>query len=157
MTPEATVRIFRDVTDLEAAVGVELGPTDWLRIDQARVDGFAEATEDRQWIHVDPERAAEGPFGTTIAHGYLSLSLIPYFAGSLRRIDGARMGVNYGLERVRFPAPVAVGSRVRARATMRAVEKLPGDAVQIIMRTTVEIEGLDKPACVADTVSRYYF
>jgi acyl dehydratase len=151
------VRIFRDVADLEAALGEELGPTDWLRIDQARVDGFAAATEDHQWIHVDPERAASGPFGTTIAHGYLSLSLIPYFVGCLRRVEGTRMSVNYGLDRVRFPAPVPVGSRVRARATVRALERLPGDAVEVLTRTTVEVEGVDKPACVADTISRYYF
>jgi acyl dehydratase len=151
------MRIFRDVADLEAAVGEELGPTDWLRIDQTRVDGFAAATEDRQWIHVDPELAASGPFGTTIAHGYLSLSLIPYFVGCLRRVDGTRMSVNYGLDRVRFPTPVPVGSRVRARSTVRALERLSDDAVQVLTRTTVEIEGVAKPACVADTISRYYF
>jgi acyl dehydratase len=151
------VRIFRDVADLEAALGKELGPTDWLCIDQGRIDLFAAATEDRQWIHVDPDLAASGPFGTTIAHGYLSLALIPYFVGTLRRVEGTRMSVNYGLDRVRFPAPVPVGSRVRARATVRALERLPGDAVQVLTRTTVEIEGVDKPACVADTISRYYF
>ena len=151
------MRIFRDVADLEAALGEELGPTGWLCIDQARIDGFAAATEDRQWIHVDPDLAAAGPFGMTIAHGYLSLALIPYFVGSLRRVEGTRMSVNYGLDRVRFPSPVPVGSRVRARATVRAVERLPGDAVQVLTRTTVEIEGVDKPACVADTISRYYF
>jgi acyl dehydratase len=151
------VRIFRDVADLEAALGEELGPTNWLCIDQGRIDLFAAATEDRQWIHVDPDLAASGPFGTTIAHGYLSLALIPYFVGTLRRVEGTRMSVNYGLDRVRFPAPVPVGSRVRARATVRALERLPGDAVQVLTRTTVEIEGVDKPACVADTISRYYF
>ena len=150
------MRVFRRVEDLRAAIGDELGPTDWLLVDQARVDRFAGATEDRQWIHVDPGRAAAGPFGTTIAHGFLSLSLVPYFVNAVRRIEGARMGINYGLDRVRFPAPVPVGSRLRGRSTILGVEELPGDAVQTVVRTTIEIEGVAKPACVADMVSRHH-
>ena len=150
------MRTFRGVEELTAAIGEELGPTEWLLIDQARIDRFADASEDRQWIHVDPDRAAEGPFGATIAHGFVSLSLVPHFVNSLRRIEGVRMGVNYGLDRVRFPAPVPVGSRVRARSVLLSVDALPGGAVQTVMRTTVEIDGVAKPACVADTVGRYY-
>ena len=103
------------IADLEASVGHEAGPTDWFVMEQSRIDTFADATEDHQWIHVDPQRAAAGPFGTTVAHGFLTLSLVPYFAGQLRRIEGARMGINYGLDRVRFPAPVPAGARIRAR------------------------------------------
>src|SRR3954451_1097764 len=148
------MRVFRGVDGLRAAIGEELGPTDWLLINQARIDTFAGATEDRQWIHVDPERAAAGPFGTTVAHGFLSLSLVPHFVNAVRRIEGVRMGVNYGLDRVRFPAPVPVGSRLRGRSTILGVEELPGDTVQTVVRTTIDIEGVAKPACVADVVSR---
>ncbi|MCW2717889.1 MaoC family dehydratase [Pseudonocardia sp.] len=148
---------YRSVTDLEKAVGQELGPTDWFTMEQSRVDGFADETEDHQWIHVDPERAADGPFGATVAHGFLTLSLLPYFVNQLRRIEGAKMGVNYGLNKVRFPSPVRVGSRVRARTTLVEVAPVGDGAVQMITRTTIEAEGSDKPACVADLVSRYYF
>jgi acyl dehydratase len=144
---------------LEAAVGTETGPTDWFTIDQARIDAFADATEDHQWIHVDPERAASGPFGTTVAHGFLTLSLVPYLAGQLRRVEGVRMGVNYGLDRVRFPAPVPSGARLRARSTLISCERVPGtpDAAQLVNRITIEVEGNAKPACVADAVTRLYF
>lgn len=145
------------IADLEAAIGTEVGPTEWFTVDQARIDGFADATEDHQWIHVDAERAAAGPFGTTVAHGFLTLSLIPYLAGQLRRANGARMGINYGLNRVRFPAPVPVGSRIRARSTLVSCDRLAEDAAQLVNRVTIEIEGSEKPACVADTVSRVYF
>lgn len=152
----AGIEIYRGVEDLAAAVGRELGPTEWFTVEQSRVDGFADDTEDHQWIHVDTERAAGGPFGATVAHGFLTLSLLPYFVNRLRRIEGVRMGVNYGLNKVRFPAPVRVGSRTRARATMAGLERIGDDTVQIVTHIVVEIEGGDKPACVADLVSRYY-
>lgn len=154
---EMSVESDRRIADLEAAVGTEAGPTDWFTVDQARIDRFADATEDHQWIHVDPERAAAGPFGTTVAHGFLTLSLIPYLAGQLRRSDGARMGINYGLNRVRFPAPVPVGSRIRARSTLISCDRIGEDGAQLVTQITIEIEGSAKPACVADTVSRVYF
>ncbi|MCW2903681.1 MAG: putative enoyl-CoA hydratase 1 [Streptosporangiaceae bacterium] len=153
----AKTQIYQSVADLEAAIGQELGPTEWFTVDQSRVDGFADMTEDHQWIHVDPDRAADGAFGATVAHGFLTLSLIPYFVNALRRIQGVRMGVNYGLNKVRFPAPVRVGSRVRARTTMTELDRIGTDAVQLVTRTTVEVEGSAKPACVADLVSRYYY
>jgi len=151
------VEIFRSTAELEKAVGRELGPTDWFLVDQSRVDGFADVTEDHQWIHVDPERGAAGPFGATVAHGFLTVSLIPFFVNRLRRVEGARMGVNYGLNRVRFPAPVRVGSRIRARTTMTELERIDETTVQMVLRTVIEVEGGSKPACVADLVSRYYY
>lgn len=151
------LEVFRGIEDLEAAIGRELGPTDWFTVDQSRVDGFADDTEDHSWIHVDTERAADGPFGATVAHGFLTLSLLPYFVNRLRRIEGVRMGLNYGLNKVRFPAPVRVGSRIRARATMTGLERIGDDAVQLVARIAIEVEGGDKPACVADLVGRYYF
>jgi acyl dehydratase len=148
---------YHSVAELEAAVGQEIGPTGWFEVDQQRVNGFADDTEDHQWIHVDPERAAKGPFGGPVAHGFLTLSLIPYFSSQLRTVDNVTMGVNYGLDRVRFPAPVRVGSRIRARATIKSLDKLSDEAVQLVTRVTIELEGSEKPACVADMVSRYYF
>jgi acyl dehydratase len=147
------------IAALQAAVGTETGPTDWFTIDQARIDAFADATQDHQWIHVDPERAADGPFGTTVAHGFLTLSLVPYLAGQLRHVEGVRMGVNYGLDRVRFPAPVPAGARIRARSTLISCDPVQGtqDAAQMVNRITIEIEGNAKPACVADSVTRLYF
>lgn len=150
----AEPRIFMTVDDLKAAVGEQLGYTDWLEIDQKRIDLFAEATGDHQWIHVDPEKAARGPFGTTIAHGYLTLSLLPLFGPQLMAVEGVTMGINYGTNKVRFPAPVPVGSRVRATATIAAVDEVR-DGVQIVMAFTVEREGGDKPVCVAESVTRY--
>jgi acyl dehydratase len=144
------------IADLEASVGQEAGPTDWFVMDQSRIDTFADATEDHQWIHVDPQRAAAGPFGTTVAHGFLTLSLVPYFAGQLRRVNGARMGINYGLDKVRFPAPVPAGARIRARSTLISCDQV-GEAVHLVNRVTIEVEGSAKPACVADVVSRLYF
>jgi acyl dehydratase len=149
--------VYRSVEDLEAAVGRELGPTDWFTVDQNRIDGFADDTEDHQWIHVDRERAAAGPFGAPVAHGFLTLSLVPYFVSRLRRIEGVRMGVNYGLDKVRFPSPVRAGSRIRARMTMTGLDRVGDAAVQLVTRTTIQAEGAEKPACVADLVSRYYF
>ncbi|MDO3702990.1 MaoC family dehydratase [Micromonospora sp. C28SCA-DRY-2] len=149
------MRTFASLDELAAAVGETIGPGDWQRIDQSRVDLFADATDDHQWIHVDPERAAAGPFGGTIAHGYLTLSLLPALAGRLYRVQGVRMGVNYGLNRVRFPAPVRVGSAVRATATIAEVSGVDG-GVQLVAAVTVESDAGGKPVCVAETVSRLY-
>ena len=154
--PAPGIEVYRSIADLEAVVGRELGPTDWLTVDQERVDGFADDTNDHQWIHVDRERAASGPFGTTVAHGFLTLSLVPWFANQLRRVE-SRMALNYGLDRVRFPAPVPVGSRLRARWTVVSVDRTGAGSAQLVSRTTVEIEGAPKPACVADLVVRYVF
>jgi acyl dehydratase len=154
--PDGAV-VYLGVDELEAALGVELGPTAWFDVAQDRIDGFADDTEDHQWIHVDPARAAQGPFGGTVAHGFLTLALVPYFVNQLRRIDGVRMGVNYGLEKVRFPAPVLAGSRIRARSAMVGFDRIAEDAVQIVTRVTIEVEGSAKPACVAELVARYYF
>jgi acyl dehydratase len=141
--------------DVKALIGTELGVGDWLEVTQDRIDQFAEATGDHQWIHVDPERAAQGPFGTTIAHGYLTLSLIPSLGGGGLPVTGAKMGINYGLDRVRFIAPVKVGSRVRARRKLVDVTEGEG-FLQLKVEVTVEIEGQDKPAAVAETLSRAY-
>jgi acyl dehydratase len=137
-------------------VGDVYGPSSWIEVTQDRINQFADATEDHQWIHVDPQRAAAGPFGTTVAHGFLTLSLVPYFAGQLRRIEGARMGINYGLDRVRFPAPVPAGARIRARSQLISVDQV-GEAAHLVNRVTIEVEGSAKPACVADVVTRLYF
>jgi len=151
----AAMKRYAHLADLEPLVGQEIGTSGWLVVDQARIDRFAEATGDRQWIHVDPVRAAAGPFGTTIAHGYLTLSLLPELFASSFAIDDVKMGVNYGLNRVRFPTPVPSGSRLRARFRLLRYEPLPGGA-QLSVEATVEIEGAGKPACVAETVSRRY-
>lgn len=135
--------------------GTALGPTDWLTIDQARVDRFADATGDHQWIHVDPVRAADGPFGGTIAHGYLTMSLVNYFLPQMIDVRGFSMGVNVGADRLRFLNPVRTGSRVRGTGEIVGVEEIKG-AIQSTVRITVEIEGETKPACVIDTISRYY-
>jgi acyl dehydratase len=148
---------FDSVAAVQAAVGRDLGATDWLAIDQARIDRFAEATGDHQWIHVDPERAAAGPFGACVAHGYLTLSLANLFLPQLLHYERLKMGVNYGCERVRFPSPVRVGARVRGRGGVVAAEALAGDGVQVTVRITVEVEGQAKPGCVVDTISRLYF
>ncbi len=140
---------------LAGQVGAHLGPTDWMTVDQARIDLFADATNDHQWIHVDPEAAAEGPFGATIAHGYLTLALVNSFLPDLLTVTETSMGVNYGCERVRFPHPVTVGSRIRGRGEVISVEPA-GGGLQVLVRVTVEIEGGDRPACVVDTLSRFY-
>ena len=147
--------MFATPRDLIGAEGTALGPTDWLTIDQARVDGFAEVTGDHQWIHVDPVRAKDGPFGGTIAHGYLTLSLANFFLPALLDVRGFSAGVNVGADRLRFLAPVPVGSRIRAVGEIVAAEE-KGAAVQSTVRVTIEIEGGDKPACVVDTISRYF-
>jgi len=152
----AEPRIFTSADELTAAVGEQLGHSDWLEIDQKRIDLFAEATGDHQWIHVDPEKAATGPFGTTIAHGYLTLSLLPTLVPQVMRVDEVKMGINYGTNKVRFPAPVPVGSRLRATAVLKEVTEA-GGGVQVTTAVTVEREGGDKPVCVAESVSRFYF
>ena len=145
---------FTGLSELVAAEGAELGPTDWLEITQDRVDLFADATEDHQWIHVDPERADSGPFGGTIAHGLLTLSLLPYFTHQLYTVDNIAMAINYGYNKVRFITPVRVGARLRARAVIALVAQLD-NAVQATLNTTVEIEGADKPAAVAESIVRF--
>jgi acyl dehydratase len=147
--------IFETPGALEAAVGRHLGFSDWIEITQQRIDQFAEATGDHQWIHTDPERAKTGPFGTTIAHGYLTQSLVNFFLPQIMEVRGISMGVNYGTDRVRFPAPVPVGSRIRGGAELMSAEQVKGGAVQATVRVTVEIEGGDRPAAVVDTISRY--
>lgn len=141
---------------LTEIVGQERGPSEWLEVDQARIDEFAHATGDPQWIHTDPVRAAsEGPFGTTVAHGFLTLSLVVPLMSDALALTGYRMGLNYGVNRVRFPAPVPSGSRVRARFTVQTVEDVPGGE-QAVVLATVEREGGDKPVCVAELVVRMY-
>lgn len=149
--------VFRSVQDYREAVGTSYGPTEWLVVDQNRINLFAEATGDDQWIHVDTERAAKGPFGGTIAHGYLSLALVNYFLPQLVTAQGMRHGVNYGCDRVRFPAALRCGSRLRGRAEIIEAEDLGEGAVQVKIRVTLEAEGVNKPVCVADTLSRLYF
>ena len=146
--------VFEGIDELRGAVGADLGTTDWLVIDQDRIDTFAEATGDHQWIHVDPVRAADGPFGSTIAHGYLTLALTNLFLPQLLEVRSISMGVNYGVDKVRFPAPVPVGSKVRGSATVAAVDEVTG-GVQATIRITVELEGSDRPACVVDSLSRF--
>ena len=143
------------IDGLETLVGEALGPSDWHLVTQAQVDLFADATGDHQWVHVDPQRARAGPFGGPIAHGYLTLALAPMLMRQILTVSGVAMGVNYGLNRVRFPAPVPVGSRVRLRARLVAVEDIAGGA-QVTVDLTFEVEGNDKPACVATAVYRYY-
>ena len=143
--------------DLQEKVGQHLGYSDWLEITQDRVNQFAEATGDFQWIHVDVERAKTGPFGGPIAHGFLTLSLAPGLLKDVWQVRGAKMGVNYGLNKVRFPSPVPVGSKVRAGAALKEVTDVGGGGVQLVLEATFEVEGADKPACVAELVFRYYF
>ncbi|MEU9555859.1 MaoC family dehydratase [Streptomyces fumanus] len=141
---------------LKSLTGTDLGRTGWREITQPRVDTFADATDDHQWIHVDPARAARGPFGAPIAHGYLTLSLVIPLFGELLDITGITMSVNYGLDRVRFPAPVRVGAKIRLHATVGTVEDVKGNGVQMPLTFTVEIEGEPKPGCVAEVVYRHY-
>jgi len=148
---------FTGIADAKAQIGQEIGVTDWMLIDQERVNAFAQVTGDQQWIHVDVERAKrESPFGGPIAHGYLTLSLLAKFAQECIAVEGVKLAVNYGLNRVRFTAPVKVGSRVRARFVLGAVDDIPGGA-QIVWQAVIEIEGSDKPACAAEMVTRWYF
>jgi acyl dehydratase len=142
--------------ELKALAGRDLGHSPWIEITQQRVQTFADATGDQQWIHVDTERARSGPFGTTIAHGYLTLSLVIPLFGELLTINGVRMGLNYGLDKVRFPSPVEVGAKIRLAGRVASVEDVPGDGVQLTLDFTVEIDGGAKPACVARAVYRQY-
>ncbi|WP_327357250.1 MaoC family dehydratase [Streptomyces sp. NBC_01304] len=153
----AEPRIFTSAEELRAAVGEQLGAGDWLEIDQKRIDLFADATGDHQWIHVDAEKAAAGPFGTTIAHGYLTLSLLPTLVPQIMRVENVRMGINYGTNKVRFPSPVPVGSRLRATGVIKEVTETKDGGVQLTTAVTIEREDGDKPACVAESVSRFYF
>ena len=147
--------VFETPEALKPAVGQHLGYSEWLEIDQQRINLFADATGDHQWIHVDPERAKDGPFGKCIAHGYLTLSLVNLFLPQIVDVQGISMGVNYGCDKVRFPAPVPVNSRVRGAGELILAEDVKG-GVQATIRVTVEIEGSDRPACVIDTISRYF-
>jgi acyl dehydratase len=149
------MRVFAGLDELREAKGQQLGASDWVSIDQDRIDKFAEATGDHQWIHVEPELAAQGPFGGTIAHGFLTLSLIPMFSSQVSKVEGVRMTVNYGLNKVRFTAPVPVGSRVRGDFELADVSDING-GVQVTQLVTIEIEGSEKPACVAESLLRHY-
>ena len=146
--------VLDGVDAVTKAVGNHLGYSDWLEITQERVNQFAEATGDHQWIHVDPERAKDGPFGTTIAHGYLTLSLSNLFLPQIVEVRGFDLGVNYGVNKVRFPAPVPVGAKIRAGVELIEAEPVPG-GVQTVTRITIEVEGGSKPACIIESVSRY--
>jgi acyl dehydratase len=148
------VKVFENLSEFAAAQGSQFGPTDWIKISQDRINLFADATEDHQWIHVDPERAANGPFGSTIAHGLLTLSLLPHFSHQLYRVDNVAMAINYGYDKVRFISPVKAGANVRARGELTSVNRLEG-AVQATMTITVEIEGSEKPGAVAESIVRF--
>jgi len=150
------MKVFNGVDELRQAKGEHVGVSDWFTVDQHRIDLFADATEDHQWIHVDPERAKDGPFGTTIGHGFLSLSLIVPMVASTFRIDGVRMGINYGLNKVRFTSVVKSGSRIRSSVEVLDVSDAKDGSVQVTMNVTVEIEGSDRPALVAEWVLRQY-
>jgi acyl dehydratase len=148
---------FSSLQEFQAAAGQSFGPTPWLRVEQPRIDAFAQATDDYQWIHVDPVRAAAGPFGGTIAHGFLTLALAYHFLPQLIEGRGARLCINYGCDRVRFPAVVHTGAQLRAHASILEVSDAGGGAVQVKMRITIEAEGGAKPVCVAELLNRYYF
>lgn len=145
------MQIFTTIDQLQGAVGTELGPTEWLAVDQERVNGFADLTGDHNWIHVDVDRSRSGPLGGTIAHGYLTLALIPQFSHQLMSLQTEGDRLNYGVEAVRFPHPVLVGSRIRARATIMGIPEVPAGH-QLRVRYVIEIEGVDKPGCVAGTI-----
>ncbi len=150
------MRTFETLADLAACVGQEVAVSDWTTISQSQVNQFADATHDHQWIHVDPEKAKAGPFGTPIAHGFLTLSLLPFFMESSFEVTQSRMGVNYGLNKVRFTSPVPVGSRLRARMTLLAATPIDNGGIQFTWNMTVEREGSDKPVCVAESLARFY-
>ncbi|WP_433679707.1 MaoC family dehydratase [Nocardia sp. CA-119907] len=146
------MKVFNGIGELEQAVGTHLGYSEWHTVTQEQIDLFAAATGDHQWIHVDPERAAQGPFGTTIAHGYLTLSLLPLLVSQVYRVDGLKMGINYGCNKVRFPSPVPSGSRVRAGVELAEIRPT-NTGFQVTARVTIEREGGDKPACIAEALS----
>jgi acyl dehydratase len=149
------MRTFESVDALVAAKGEELGSSDWVTISQEEVNLFADATGDHQWIHVDPEKAASGPFGTTIAHGFMTLSLLPRLMHQIYTVKGIKLAINYGLNKVRFPSPVPVGSKVRAASTLTDTQDVGNGTVQVTVTTVIEIEGAAKPACVAESILRY--
>ncbi|MFJ8111684.1 MaoC family dehydratase [Streptomyces sp. NPDC096132] len=151
----STVTTIRSADEARSLIGVDLRPSDWLEVTAERIAAFADATGDHQWIHLDPVRAAAGPFGKPIAHGFLTLSLLPVLTPQIVRFDGFGMVVNYGTDRVRFPAPVPVGSRVRGTGRIESVTEVPG-GIQVVMAVVIEIENNSKPACVVTSVSRYY-
>ena len=148
--------IFENPRDLLGQEGKTLDTSDWLTIDQSRIDAFADCTGDHQWIHVDPVRAKDGPFGATIAHGYLTLALVNLFMPQIIEVRRFSAGVNVGMDKTRFLSPVIVGSRIRGSGEIVSVEEVKGGAIQAVIRVTVEIEGQDKPACVVDTINRYF-
>ena len=150
------MKTFDTYAQLRDCAGQEIAVTDWNTITQAQIQQFADATGDQQWIHTDPVKAAQGPFGTPIAHGFLSLSLLPLLLSQAVRIEGSKMGVNYGLNKVRFPSPVPVNSKVRARIGVQSVEALGAEGVQVTWLVTMEREGSDKPVCVAESLTRSY-
>ncbi len=149
------MKTFARLQDLQTEVGREIGVSDWITVDQQRIDLFAQATGDHQWIHIDPARAAKGPFGTTVAHGFLTLSLLPELTAAAFDVADVRMGVNYGLNKVRFTNPVPAGARVRGRFVLQAYEPIEGGA-QLSVTATIELEGSPKPACVAESISRRF-
>src|SRR6476619_3075941 len=149
------MRTFETIAEMAQLVGQEIGLSEWITVTQERIQLFAEATNDHQWIHIDVERAKAGPFGTTVAHGFLTLSLLPEMAASAFEIDGSRMGVNYGLNRVRFTSPVPVNSRLRGRFKLLSYEPIEGGA-QMVMEVTMEREGAPKPVCVAESIVRRF-
>jgi acyl dehydratase len=150
------MRVFNGADELRAAAGTEVGASEWITVEQGQIDLFADATDDHQWIHVDKEKAAAGPFGTTIAHGFLTLSLLPALIKGVYRIDGVKMGVNYGLNKVRFTSPVPVGSKIRAVVSLGEVTEA-GGGLQVVNNVTVELEGSERPALVAEWLGRQYF
>ena len=150
------MRTITGLDELRAAQGEDLGPSDWHEVTQADIDTFADVTGDHQWIHVDPERALDTPFGGTIAHGYYTLSLAPRFSEQLLALEGFAFGINYGLNKVRFPTPVPVGSRIRARYTLDSVEEVAG-SLQLTRTVTIEVEDAEKPAMVAESIARLYY
>jgi acyl dehydratase len=149
--------VFNSIDEILAAVGKPLGESEWMTVTQERINQFADATDDHQWIHVDPVKAKEGPFGAPIAHGYLTLSLVSRFLPQILEVRGMKMGVNYGCNKVRFPSAVKAGAKIRGKGEMVAAEKTPDGGVQAMIRVTVEVKDQAKPGCVADTISRYYF
>lgn len=149
------MQVFSSLDQLQGAVGLELGFSDWVDMSQARIDQFAETTGDHQWIHVDPERAASGPFGGTIAHGWLTASMLPVLTQQIYRVE-AKMAVNYGVNKLRFPSPVPVGSAIRASSVFQEITEV-GTSVQLVTATTIHIRDAEKPAVVTETVSRYYW
>lgn len=150
------MRVFKTPHELKNCIGEDLGATDWLEIDQARINTFADATGDHQWIHVDVEKAKSGPFGAPIAHGYLTASLANLFLPQLMEVQGTSMGVNYGCDKIRFPSPVTVGSRIRGTASITTVEETKDGGIQAKVTIIIEIEGKDRPACIIETISRFY-